>query len=337
MNPMPNSDKPFADKTGHKRRVLTPEALSMMDSIARTGSFAAAAREMGKVPSALTYSVRQLEEALDVLLFDRSSRQAVLTAAGQELLLEGRRLLQEMDAVANRVRRIATGWESELTIAIDDAIARRAVFDLMEAFYQLPVDETPDAPRGPPTRLKLRVEVMAGTWEALTSGQADLAIGTSAQAPGGSVYTELLGEMEMLFCVAPHHPLAKAEEPLAATTMAEHRIITVADSARSLAPVTAGVIPGQEVLTMPSMAAKLEALLRGLGCGSLPAPMVRRHVEAGRLVAKRTYVERRAFQLHYAWRNTGHPPAKALAWWLQQLKSAATRQALLQQHEGLLL
>ena len=48
----------------------------MMDVIARTGSFAAAARELGKVPSSLTYSVRQLEEALDVLLFDRRSRQA---------------------------------------------------------------------------------------------------------------------------------------------------------------------------------------------------------------------------------------------------------------------
>jgi DNA-binding transcriptional LysR family regulator len=66
----------------------------MMDTIARTGSFAAAARELGKVPSALTYSVRQLEDALDVLLFDRRSRQAQLTAAGQELLQEGRRLLQ---------------------------------------------------------------------------------------------------------------------------------------------------------------------------------------------------------------------------------------------------
>ena len=63
------------------RNVLTPEALSMMDMIASTGSFAAAARELGKVPSALTYSVRQLEDALDVLLFDRRSRQARLTAA----------------------------------------------------------------------------------------------------------------------------------------------------------------------------------------------------------------------------------------------------------------
>ena len=66
----------------------------MMDAIARTGSFAAAARELGKVPSALTYNVRQLEDALDVLLFDRSSRQAQLTAAGEELLDEGRRLLE---------------------------------------------------------------------------------------------------------------------------------------------------------------------------------------------------------------------------------------------------
>ena len=68
---------------------LTPDALAMIDTIARTGSFAAAARELGKVPSALTYSVRQLEDALDVLLFDRRSRQAKLTAAGEELLNEG--------------------------------------------------------------------------------------------------------------------------------------------------------------------------------------------------------------------------------------------------------
>src|ERR1700751_926433 len=93
-----------------KRRALTPEALSMMDTIARTGSFAAAARELGRVPSALTYQVRQLEEALDAVLFDRGAGQARLTAAGEELLNEGRRLLAELDAVTNRVRRVASGW-----------------------------------------------------------------------------------------------------------------------------------------------------------------------------------------------------------------------------------
>src|SRR6187397_622732 len=119
------------------RNVLTPEALTMMDAIARSGSFAAAARLLGKVPSALTYNVRQLEDALDVLLFDRSSRHARLTPAGEELLNEGRRLLAEVEAVANRVKRVAGGWETELTIAVDEVISQVTMLELCEAFFAL--------------------------------------------------------------------------------------------------------------------------------------------------------------------------------------------------------
>ncbi len=114
-------------------QALTPEALAMVDTIARTGSFAAAARELGKVPSALTYSVRQLEDSLDALLFDRSSRQAQLTDAGRELLHEGRRLLQEMQAVASRVRRVTGGWETELSVSIEDILSPMTVFELVES------------------------------------------------------------------------------------------------------------------------------------------------------------------------------------------------------------
>ena len=71
------------------RQVLTPEALSMLQSIDRLGSFAAAAREMNLVPSALSYRVRQMEEALDVLLFTRASRQAKIgsVAVGQSYVI----------------------------------------------------------------------------------------------------------------------------------------------------------------------------------------------------------------------------------------------------------
>jgi DNA-binding transcriptional LysR family regulator len=176
----------------------------------------------------------------------------------------------------------------------------------------------------------------------LLHGQADLAIGVPAQQlPSSSIHCELAGELEFAFCVAPHHPLANLPEPLNASQIAEHRIIAVADSARLLAPITFGVLPGQDVLTLPSMASKLEALLRGLGCGSLPAPMVRRHVEAGRLVRKATYEGRRTGTMHYGWRqnstNGGHAPGKALAWWLDKLRNETTCKALLEQHEGLLL
>lgn len=322
-----------------RRNVLTPEALTMVDLIARTGSFAAAAREMGKVPSALTYNVRQLEDALDVLLFDRSSRQAKLTAAGTELLHEGRRLLLEIDAVANRVKRIATGWETQFTIAVDNILAPTALFELIEAFYALRVTARDSPPAPPPTRLRLRSEVLSGTWEALVTGQADLALGVVGEmATSHGVQCEVLGPIAMAFAVAPHHPLASLPEPLAVETIAQHRVIAIADSARSFAPLTMGVQPGQDVLTVPSLAAKLEALLRGLGCGSMPAPLLRRHVEAGRLVVKATDLPPRPGELHYAWHTPGNgQPGLALQWWLGQLRSPATRQALLEQHAGLVL
>ena len=149
------------------RDVLTPDSLSMLHAIDQAGSFAAAARALGLVPSALTYRVRQMEDALDVLLFDRSSRRALLTAAGQELLSEGARLLADMDAIANRVKRVATGWESQFTIAVDSIVDRTTLMELCEAFFALKA----------PTRLKLRDETLTGTLDALTSGQADLALG----------------------------------------------------------------------------------------------------------------------------------------------------------------
>ncbi|MEY2875459.1 MAG: hypothetical protein RLZZ373_2830, partial [Pseudomonadota bacterium] len=274
--------------------------------------------------------------ALDVLLFDRSSRQAQLTAAGDELLQEGRRLLAQMDAVANRVQRVATGWETTLAIAVDNIVAPRAIFDLIESFYALRCTESPDA--GPlPTRLKLRNEVMAGTLEALLSGQADLVIGIGepTSLPQG-LHSALLGELEMQLAVAPHHPLAALPEPLSWQTVAQHRVVAIADTAQRMERRTYGIQPGQDVLTVPSLLAKLEAQIRGLGCGRLPEPLLRAHVAAGRLVVKRTEGETTRMALHYAWRG-GAGMGRGLAWWLQQLDSPVTRRALLEQHAGLIL
>jgi DNA-binding transcriptional LysR family regulator len=337
------------------RSVLTPDALGMMDAIARTGSFAAAARELGKVPSSLTYSVRQLEDALDVLLFDRRSRQAKLTAAGTELLHEGRRLLDQMDAVANRVKRVATGWETQLSIAVDGVVSRLTMFELCESFYALCVSVgaakpkagsgAPDGqvPHGSPgTRLRLRTEVMTGTWEALTSGQVDLTIGIAfdrTAIPG--VQIKELGQLKFVFAVAPHHPLAGATQPLSDSELLHHRAVAVADSAQRMTPATVNLLPGQDVLTVSSMQLKIEALLRCMGCGFVPEPMVREHVAGGRLIIKAVQRANSAGRLGYAWRipdpsspGVGRKPQLGLAlrWWLTQLESPTTQQALLEHH-----
>jgi DNA-binding transcriptional LysR family regulator len=348
MNGFPHPKPPMPDR----RNVLTPDALTMMDVIARTGSFAAAARELGKVPSSLTYSVRQLEDALDVLLFDRRSRQARLTAAGEELLNEGRRLLEQMDAVAHRVKRVATGWETQLSVAVDGVISRLTMFELCEAFYaQDPLPVAPRAPQGaalpatlgsPGTRLRLRTEVLAGTWEALTTGQVDLAIGVgSDRAPSAAIQMKELGSMAFVFAVAPHHPLAACAAPISDTELMRHRAVAVADSAQRLTPLTINLLPGQDVLTVSSMQLKIEAQLRCMGCGFVPEPLVREHISAGRLVVKPVQRSAQAVRLAYAWRlpvssapGAARKPQLGLAlrWWLIQLERPATRHALLERH-----
>jgi DNA-binding transcriptional LysR family regulator len=303
------------------RDILTPDALYMLQTIGATGSFAAAARALNLVPSTLSYRVRQIEEALDVLLYDRNSRRALPTEAGAELLREATRLLAEIDAVANRVKRVATGWESQFTVALDTIIAKSTVMELCEGFFA----------QKPPTRLRLRDETLAGTLEALSSGNADLAIGVGPDASAhAGVQTRVLGTVSFVYAVAPHHPLALAPEPLSDATMQMHRAVAVADSVQRGAGLTFGLLHGQDVFTVASMQAKIDAQLRGLGGGNVPLTMAAPYLASGRLVAKRTERAAQQVTVYYAWRaGKASTQGRALQWWLQQLDSATTRAALL--------
>jgi len=305
------------------RDVLTPDALGMLKEIAQSGSFAAAARQLNLVPSALTYRVRAIEDALDVLLFDRSSRQARLTEAGQELLREGARLLDEIDAVANRVKRVATGWEPQFTVAADGVITRSTLLELTGDFFQL----------NPPTRLRIRDEIMTGTLQALVLGHADLALGVIMDGTTPSdIQQRELGAMQFIYVVAPHHPLAKVQEPLCDDLIRQHRAVAVADSSQRGRGMTVNLLPGQDVFTVPTMQAKVEAQLRGLGAGFLPESMVRNYLDAGMLIHKPLERASRPMRCSYAWRaSPGQRPGRALQWWLDRLESAATCQALLEQ------
>ncbi|CBJ37374.1 LysR substrate-binding domain-containing protein [Ralstonia pseudosolanacearum] len=298
---------------------LSLESLEVLDAIERKGSFAAAAHELGKVPSALTYVVRKLEDDLDVLLFDRRRHRAELTPAGRALLDEGRHLLQAADELARRVKRLATGWEATLTIVMDDLVHFRALMPVIQDFY---IENTA-------TRLRFCREVLAGSWDALLSGRADLLIGPAHIAPVQGVQTRPLGEIPFVFAVAAHHPLAQLEEPLPASAIARHRIVAVGDTSRNLPPRTVGIMAGQDTLVVPAMADKVQAQIRGLGCGWLPRPLAQPYLDSGVLVAKATVEDRRAGNFQIAWRTNMR--GKALQWWVDKLEDPRLAQALLMQ------
>ncbi|MQR00173.1 LysR family transcriptional regulator [Glaciimonas soli] len=301
---------------------LTLEALHILDTIDRMGSFAAAAIELDRVPSALTYSVRKLEDDLDVLLFDRRGHRAKLTSAGVELLTEGRHLLQAAEELERRVKRAATGWEVELRIVVDSIIPFESLLPLIAEFDR----------ENAGTRLRFTHETLSGVWEALLNDRADLAIGAPHEGPdtmrmSGNYKTHPIGVIDWVFAVAPQHPLANAEEPLSADLIQQHRAIAVGDTSRALPSMNLGLLTGQDTLTVPGIPDKLKAQLYGLGCGHLPRTLAEPYLASGALIEKQTSEAKPSNKTHIAWRTP--VLGKSLKWFINRLNDPAILRSLL--------
>lgn len=291
---------------------LSLDALQALDAIATEGSFAKAAEVLHKVPSALTYTMQKLESDLDVSIFDRSGKRAVLTPIGLALLEQGRELLRQADGVERRIKRLGQGWETTLTVAYDGVVPFDWMLPLIREFDALHCG----------TRLKFVEETLGGVWEALIDRRADLAVGASGELPSGFglLARDWIQIEDFAFAVAPEHPLASATEPLALAEIAKHRVVVVSDSSRRLEGRTIGVQPAQDTLGVPTLRAKVQAQLAGLGVGHVPLHLAAEHIRAGRLLVKKVEETRTGGTLKIAWRSG--EDGKALAWFRDRLLSA---------------
>jgi DNA-binding transcriptional LysR family regulator len=287
---------------------LSLESLEVLDAIARKGSFAAAAESLFRVPSAITYTVRKLEEDLGVALFNRDGHRAELTSAGAELLNEGRNLLNAASELELRVKRVASGIDTELTIAVSDIFNLAAIYPVLDNFYAQNFG----------TRIKLLREVYGGGWDALLSGRADISLGAPGDAPpGGGYIARPIGTIQFHYAVAPQHPLAKLPDPLQNQDIMRYRSVSAADSSRNLAPRTSGILSGQDVLTVPDMMTKLQAQIAGLGVGYLPKKLAEQHAANGTLVIKLVAEPKPEVTSFLAWRSNG---GKAQQWLIKELQ-----------------
>jgi DNA-binding transcriptional LysR family regulator len=300
-------------------RKLSIEALGVLDAVARHASFTKAAAELHKVPSALSYTVAQLEGALGLRVFDRSRRRVQLTPAGAELLADGRRLLDMADEIQRRLSQRQAGWEATLRLAVDTIFGLQAVFPAIAEFDAL----------GTGTRLVLAEEGLGGTWDALQSGRADLVVaglGAGGVPPGGGYEIRELGRLSFDFAAAPSHPLVawarRAGEPLTDAALRPHRAVVVADSSRSGPSRSAGLLPGQDTITVATMRDKLAAQVAGLGVGFLPRFLAEPAFRDGSLVRLRVVQPRPAASFCLAHRTEGL--GSAGRWMLARLQSAPT-------------
>jgi DNA-binding transcriptional LysR family regulator len=298
---------------------LSLEALQIVDAIDRRGSFSAAGKELHRVPSTISYTVSKLEDDLGVQVFERNGPRVELTPAGVELLKEGRYLLKAAQDLEHRVRRVASGWETELSVGMDSMFSPCFFRDDVTAFYEVAQQ----------TRLRIVQEALSGAWEALLDRRADLLVGVAGDGPAGGGYvSQPIGKINFVFAVAPSHPLAAVEEPLDRVALQRYRAISVADSARQMAPRTVGLLLGQDALTVPDMKTKFQYQLAGMGFGFLPEPCARAAIAAGLLVEKQVEEPKPAETFYLAWRSGEN--GAALNWWIARMRQPDLFERLVQ-------
>ena len=289
-----------------KDKALTLESLRVMDAIDRRGSFAAAAEELGRVPSALSYTMPKLEEELDVVLFDRSGHRTKFTNVGRMLLERGRLLLEAADKLTSDAEALARGWEPHLTIVCEALIPTASLFPLVDKLAQKST-----------TQLTLATEVLAGAWERLETGRADIVIAPDMHFRTSSeINSRPLYSVVNVYVAAPDHPIHKEPEPLSDTTRVKYRGIAVADTARERPVLTVLLLDKQQRLTVSSIDDKRRALLAGLGVASMPYPLVEKDILEGRLKVIGSEYSHET-NVIMAWRRDSMGEAKA--WCLREI------------------
>jgi len=287
---------------------ITLDALEVLDAIVRKGSFAAAANELFRVPSAISYTVQKLEQDLDVVLFRKEGRKAVLTEAGKVLLEQGREILAATERLAIAAKKTHNGWEPVFNIAIDSILDFDFIYPFIARFYEV----LPDI------EINIYEEVLGGAQEAITSNRADLVIGAGAEpTPNQSIKYHKIRQIEWVFAVAPGHQLTQAALPLSRQLIEQHRFIVVRDSSRNQATQSHRVFSKRPVLSVPSVAEKINALCAGLGVGFLPGHRIQDRLEQGLLVALPVEDTIPIDTLHMAWKTTNK--GKVLRWFIEQL------------------
>jgi len=292
-----NLNSILSQKSTEKNKMNTPpisiEALLVLDAIEYRGSYAAAAEQLNKVPSALSYIVQKLEEQLNVTLFVRQGRRAVLTPAGKHLLLEGRKVLNAINALSEETQTIANGWEPKIRIACDSIIDIRPIFSGIQEF--LTEHEN--------IELDVQEEVMNGTWEALIHDRVDLVIGAPSPVPSQKgIRAVKIQKLESVLVVAKAHQLSKNKLDIQASELSKYRSIIVHDSAQHEIPWSVNMIDGNQRFFVSSIAQKVDAIIAGIGIGHLPKCMAQQYIEAGQLVVIELENKPAPQDLYMAWK-----------------------------------
>lgn len=256
-------------------------ALRYFAAVAETGHMTRAANQLGIQQPPLSLQIKALERELGVLLFRRHPRGVALTDAGRLFQAEALRMLQDMDAMKQRMVRVAKGQAGTLAVGFtSSAAAHRFMPEALREFRRA----------HPTVELQLREDNAAELTEALAAGRLHCGLlRVPVARPEGLAFETLL--REPVFVAMPSdHRLAlgrnKASRPLPLAKLCEEGIILVRRPgapglyADLLALCHAKGLRPHVVAEVDRMMTNLNLVAAGVGLSVVPASMTGVHAHA---------------------------------------------------------
>ena len=251
----------------------TLEQWLVLQAVAEHGSFARAAEALSRSQSSVSYTLAQLQSQLPVAVLAQQGRRAVLTEAGEVLLRRSHALVEEARSLERLAARLAEGWESEVTLAVEVIFPTDLLLTALASF-----NDACDR-QGHEVRLQLIESVLSGTDEALFSGEVDLVI--SPRVPPGFLGRPLL-RVDFIAVAAPHHTLHQVDRDLTTEDLKSQRQLVVRDSGVHRSQ-DQGWLGAEQRWTVSHLKTSIDAVRRGLGFAWLPVGQIQAELDQGLL------------------------------------------------------
>ena len=245
------------------RTAVNLRHLRAFDAVARESSFTRAAESLLLSQSALTVTIRQLEDHVGVALFNRTTRQVALTGDGEALLISARRIIADFDDSLEDIRRAATRRRGNVAIAVLPSLATRLMPPLVRGFNTV----------YPDIRITLRDDNGRGVHRQVIDRDVEFGISNVWRAYPELEFTPLTADRFGLVC-RRDDPLADEDGPFNWAGIDQTRLFVMASdtgfyTALQDCPefVERCPTPAGEVLAMVTM---LDMVRTGLGITLLP-------------------------------------------------------------------
>ena len=292
----------------------TLDQLRVFLTVIEVGSFAGAARKLGRATSVISYSIANLEAQLGLLLFDRvSTRKPQLTEAGRTVLSEARTIGNGIDGLRAKVRGLLKGVEAEVHLVLDVMLPAWRVVDALKAFRS----------EFPMVSLRLYVEALGAVTQMVLDRTATIGIGGHPEAQVAGIERVWIGSVNLIPVAAPDHPLALAGRN-APGAGRDHIQLVLTDRSTLTQGHDFDVL-GTRTWRLADLGSKHMLLKEGIGWGNMPEPMVREDLAAKRLVQLNMPDFNGGFYRLHAIYRTDTPPGPAGTWLIALFEGQATR------------